>query len=242
MARSNRYILPRQFYHITHRCHDRKFLLRFGKDRDSYRYWLREGLKRYPVSILGYCVTSNHIHLLTYSEKSGAVSRLMQFVEGTSAQAYNRRKNRQGAFWEGRYHCTLIGTGRYLWTCLAYIDLNMVRARAVSHPDQWEWCSYREILGLRRRYRIIDRDIWLKRTGVNNLADFQARYQTVLAVFMSEGENLRDPQWTESLAVGDHAFVESLKDQFSRQRIVISETDSPEGKNWSIREEAQPYG
>lgn len=242
MPRANRYILPRHFYHITHRCHDRSFLLRFAIDRNSYRNWLRKGSFRYQVSILGYCITCNHIHLLAYSQKEAAISRMMQYVAGKSAQTYNRRKSRKGAFWEDRYHCTLIGSGRYLWTCSAYIDLNMVRAGVVSHPERWEWCGYRELMGTRKRYRVIDDKIWMETLGFGNIAELRIRYKSVLDLFLNQKNQLRDPQWTESIAVGDHQFVELLRSKFSRVRIDISATDSLEGKNWSIREEDTPYG
>ncbi|MEA1926873.1 MAG: hypothetical protein U9N73_01600, partial [Candidatus Auribacterota bacterium] len=66
---------------------------------------------------------------------------------------------------EDRFHCTLIDTGRYLWNCLTYIDLNMIRAGVVSHPEEWEWCGYRELMGIRKRYRVLDipRLSWKKR-------------------------------------------------------------------------------
>ncbi|MFP4029016.1 MAG: hypothetical protein ACLFWL_14595 [Candidatus Brocadiia bacterium] len=61
--RTSRYILPGHAYHLTHRCHDREFLLRFQRDRDTYRKWLREGIARHGVAVLGQCITSNHVHL-----------------------------------------------------------------------------------------------------------------------------------------------------------------------------------
>jgi hypothetical protein len=51
MPRANRYIVPGQIYHLTHRCHNQAFLLRFGIDRESYRKWLREGLERHGVGL-----------------------------------------------------------------------------------------------------------------------------------------------------------------------------------------------
>ncbi|MGE4344011.1 MAG: hypothetical protein AB7F20_06950 [Geoalkalibacter sp.] len=44
---------------------------------------------------------------------------------------------RKGAFWEDRYHAAAIESGEHLLRCLVYIDLNMVRAGAVSHPQEW---------------------------------------------------------------------------------------------------------
>jgi len=108
------------------------------------------------VTVLGYCITSNHTHVLARSESEGALSRWMQQVEGEFAQSYNRRKHRSGAFWSDRYHCTMIEEGPHLWNCMVYIDLNMVRAGVVTHPVQWPWCSYGEWMGQRRRYGVVD--------------------------------------------------------------------------------------
>ncbi len=177
MPRANRYILPRQSYHITHRCHNRNFLLRFARDRNSYRRWLRKGASRYNVSILGYCITSNHVHLRVFAKNDEAVSRMMQFVEGNSAQEYNRRRDRKGAFWEDRFHCTMIDSGRYLWNCLAYIDLNMVRAGVISHPSEWEWCSYNELMGLRKRYRVLDLETLIESGSTLTHTNLKDNYQ-----------------------------------------------------------------
>lgn len=243
MPRANRYILPRQSYHITHRCHNRNFLLRFAKDRNSYRKWLRKGAARYNVLILGYCITSNHVHLLVFAENNESVSKMMQFVAGNSAQEYNRRKDRKGAFWEDRFHCTMIDSGRYLWNCLAYIDLNMVRAGVISHPGEWEWCGYNELMGIRKRYRVLDLEALIERGRTLTATDLRNRYQKVLKHDLEGGELKREPKWTESLAIGDQKFVESLKDRFSRIKLTISQDEltSGSGSTWSIREESKPY-
>jgi hypothetical protein len=69
----------------------------------------------------------------------------MQLVAGRTAQAYNERKDRHGAFWEDRYHATAVETGEHVARCIVYIDLNMVRAGMVRHPAQWKAGGYHEI-------------------------------------------------------------------------------------------------
>ena len=64
---------------------------------------------------------------------------------GRVGQEYNLRKERRGAFWEDRYHATAVESGVHFRQCLAYIDLNMVRAGVVAHPEQWPDCGYVEI-------------------------------------------------------------------------------------------------
>ena len=63
MPRANRYFLPGHVWHITHRCHEREFLLKFSRDRTMYVRWLFEARKRHDLCVLNYVVTSNHVHL-----------------------------------------------------------------------------------------------------------------------------------------------------------------------------------
>ena len=65
------------------------------------------------------------------------VAKSMQLIAGRTAQEFNRRKNRKGAFWEDRYHATAVESGEYPIKCLVYIDLNMVRAGIVQSPSEW---------------------------------------------------------------------------------------------------------
>ena len=110
MARANRHFLPGHVWHITHRCHERDFLFKFARDRNRYLRWLYEARKRFGLCILNYVVTSNHIHLLVKDTEEGVIARSMQLAAGRTAQDYNRRKSRLGAFWEDRYHATAIQT------------------------------------------------------------------------------------------------------------------------------------
>lgn len=207
MPRANRLKLHGQVVHVTHRCHDGAFLFRFRKDRDRYQALLREGCKEFDVSILSYCVTCNHAHLLLNPPSSGALGQFMQRVEGAIGQAYNQRKSRRGAFWSDRYHATLVETGHHLWSCLRYIDLNMVRAGVVSHPGQWPWTAWTELMGFRRRYRLIDCAALFKATGVLDWDAFRAHYRQIIDDAIRVRLVRREPWWTEATAVGGRDFV-----------------------------------
>ena len=56
-------------FHLTHRCHNRAFLLKFARDRNAYRARLREHLHQFDMALLDYCLTSNHVHLLVDAEE-----------------------------------------------------------------------------------------------------------------------------------------------------------------------------
>src|SRR5262245_20187177 len=78
MPRANRYILPGYIYHVTHRCHDRQFLLKFAKDRNGYRRRLRQAVQKHELSLLSYNLTSNHVHLIAFSDFVEQIARVMQ--------------------------------------------------------------------------------------------------------------------------------------------------------------------
>ena len=74
MPRANRHFLPGYVWHITHRCHQRKFLLRFARERRRYLHWLFEAKKRFGLCMLDYMVTSNHVHLVVKDTGSDVIA------------------------------------------------------------------------------------------------------------------------------------------------------------------------
>lgn len=80
MPRASDYLLEGYTYHLTHRCHNREFFLRFVLDRDVYRELLREGVRRHRVPVYGYCVTSSHVRLIVHAGSVEAVSNLIHLA------------------------------------------------------------------------------------------------------------------------------------------------------------------
>ena len=139
MPRASRHYIPGHVWHITHRCHKKEFLLKFARDRRRWLWWLFEAKKRFGLCVLNYAITSNHVHLLV-SDKghSDVISKSIQLIAGRTGQEFNQRRGRKGAYWEDSYHATAIETDDHLVQCLVYIDMNMVRAKVVNHPSEWE--------------------------------------------------------------------------------------------------------
>jgi putative transposase len=167
MARANLHYLPgNHIWHITHRCHKREFLLKFNRDRRNWLRWLFEAKKRHGLCVLNYMVTSNHIHLLIEDKGKGIKARSIQLIAGRTAQDYNRRKNRKGAFWEDRYQATAVQADTHFVQSMLYIDLKMVRTGVVGHPSEWAFCGYNEIQRPPQRYSIIDRKRLMELFGI----------------------------------------------------------------------------
>jgi putative transposase len=238
MPRANRYFVAGQIYHLTHRCHDRQFHLKFARDRNAYRMKLWQALGQFDVSLLDYCLTSNHVHLLTRAEDTEQISCFMQKVAGEFAQGYNRRKHRSGAFWEDRFHSTMIQPDGHLHRCMVYLALNMVRCGAVEHPRQWPWCGYQELMGLRQRFRLLDFEHVLELMGGISASEFRLNHEAAIYKRIARKELQREPKWTESIAVGVEDYVRERAAQIrGRQQLEIEGSDG----TWTLKDAATPY-
>ena len=150
---------------------------------------------------------------------TGIIAKSMQLVAGRLGQEYNQRKSRKGAFWEDRYHATIIQTNRHLLSCMVYIDLNMVRAEVVAHPSDWEECGYNEILHKPLRYGLIDRKTLKNILGFTDEEGLVDAYRQFVSDAMHSTPIARQPMWTESIAVGDEEFVFETKRNLSSMAI-----------------------
>lgn len=237
MPRAKRHFLPGYTWHITHRCHKKEFLLKFARDKSRWLHWLKQAKQRFGLPILDYVVTSSHIHLLAHDggRRPGTIARSMHLVAGRTAQEYNLRKNRRGAFWEDRYHAVAIENGRHLFECLAYVDLNMVRAGVVVHPAAWKYGGYREIQGLGRRRFLIDFGELVRLCGVRDRDALRRAHNEWVERKLRETRlGAREEKWTESLAVGSKKFVDQVQTRLGiRAKWRKMET---EGKDCVLRE------
>ena len=217
--------------HITHRCHKREFLLGYNLDRRLYRKRLVEAAGAFPaIRVLDYVITSNHVHLLVYAPRMRDLSGFMKWLQGTAAGDINRRQKREGAFWKGRFHATLVETGNHLSRCLFYLDMNMVRAKVVRHPGEWPFGGAQELLGLRKRYRVIDREWLLRLLAVPGMSEFRQWYcRTLEELCQREGPYPRESFWSTSLAVGSRPWIEGLVGDDSEAQRGIMPLDSADG-------------
>jgi len=135
----------------------------------------------------------------------------IQLIAGRTGQEYNQRKNRNGAFWEDRYHATAVEASSHLVRCMVYIDLNMVRAGIVTHPSEWPFSGYNEIQNPRERYSLIDHESLMKLVGVGTMEALKESYRGWVGESLAVQGSKREPIWTESIAVGSEGFVRQTK-------------------------------
>jgi putative transposase len=149
MARLPRLTLPGYPHHVIQRGNNRQAIFSSVADYQTLLALLDEYAKKFSVAIHAYVLMSNHFHLLVTPQTADGLPQMMQAVGRRYVRYFNDAQKRSGTLWEGRYKSTLIQTDRYLLACMAYIDLNPLRAGLVAHAGDYPWSSYGHYAGLR---------------------------------------------------------------------------------------------
>ena len=142
MARPLRIEFPGAVYHITSRGNDKRPIFLDDKDRESFLNLLEHVNDRYHWICYAYCLMDNHYHLLIETLE-GNLSIGMRQLNGVYTQSFNRRYERVGHLFQGRFKAILIEKDNHLLEVCRYVVLNPVRAGVVDNPKQWKWSSYR---------------------------------------------------------------------------------------------------
>ena len=197
--------LPGIPLHITHRGVNRGTTFIDDEDFAAYLQALERVSGEQGVSIHGYVLMTNHVHLLVSANVAGAVSRMMQALGRRYVRAFNARHSRTGTLWEGRYKSCLVDSDRYLLACLRYIELNPVRAAMVELPWDYRWSSVHGHLGMRADARLTPHAGYLalgREAGEREMA-----YRRVLVEALSD-EVLADirAHMQQERALGSPAF------------------------------------
>ena len=148
MARLPRLTLPGYPHHVIQRGNNRQLIFASAADYRHLLGLLQENAKKFDVAIHAYVLMGNHFHLLATPHADKGLPLLMQAVGRSYVRYFNDLQGRTGTLWEGRYRSTLIQTDRYLMACMAYIDLNPVRAGIAAEARDYLWSSHGHYIGL----------------------------------------------------------------------------------------------
>lgn len=148
MPRGPRLIVPEVAVHIVQRGHDRRDCFQHETDYLVYLANLKELAGKVGCAVHAYCLMTNHIHMLLTPASADSCARLMRNLGQRYVQYFNRRYERSGTLWEGRFWSCLVDSSTYVTGCYRYIERNPVRAGMVASPAAYRWSSYPGNAGL----------------------------------------------------------------------------------------------
>lgn len=149
MARLPRLAVSGHPHHVIQRGNNRQIIFSDAADCERFLEVLGDLAHAHAVAVHAYVLMPNHVHLLLTPAEGPSLSLLMQALGRQYVRWFNRRHNRTGTLWEGRFRASVVESDRYLLACSKYIEMNPVRAGLVSDPAQYRWSSHGHHVGLR---------------------------------------------------------------------------------------------
>jgi len=216
MTRPLRIEYPGAVYHITSRGNAKKPVLKDDQDRINFLNTLNHVNKRYNWICHAYCLMDNHYHLLIETP-DGNLALGMRQLNGVYTQLFNKRRNRTGHLFQGRYKSILIQKDSHLLEVCRYVVLNPVRARMVPRPEDWKWSSYRATAGLESPAACLTID-WVLAQFSRKRLKAASEYRQ----FVRRGIG-KDTIWREvkgQSILGEDDFVEGLLPHIKKSRDI----------------------
>ena len=162
MPRKPRIFQPNVPCHVISRGNNRNICFYNNADYVFYLKCLNDACLKYSALVHTYVLMTNHVHLLITPQYTNSIPKVMQSIGRRYVQYINKRQNRTGTLWEGRYKANSIDDEAYLLACSRYIELNPVRAAMVKHPCEYQWSSYLVNSGCKPRKNLTEHELYTR--------------------------------------------------------------------------------
>lgn len=225
MARLPRLTLPGYPHHVIQRGNNRQAIVANDADRETLLAMLDEFARKFQVAVHGYVLMDNHFHLLATPQTEAGVPQMMQSLGRSYVRYFNARQSRTGTLWEGRYRSTLIQAERYLLTCMAYIDLNPVRAGLVEDAGEYRWSSYGHYVGRKTDRLVTPHPIYWE-LGNTPFARELAYAELVRNGLARDQQRALTESALQGWALGDPGHVAQLQ-KLTERRLVKGKAGRP---------------
>ncbi|MGB2824039.1 MAG: transposase [Phycisphaerae bacterium] len=159
MPRFARVVLPGCVHHVTQRGNNRQDVFFVDDDRRAYLGLLRQEADRHGLRVLGYCLMTNHVHLIAVPRAGDSLARAVGRTHFRYTQYVNRLHGRSGHLWQNRFHSCVLDEPHY-WEAMKYIERNAVRARLVRRAWRYAWSSAEAHCDGRDRSGVLDMSAW----------------------------------------------------------------------------------
>ncbi len=162
MGRIARVVIPGVWHHITQRGNRRQTVFFRDSDRKQYLDLLRRYCARYGVKVTGYCLMTNHVHVLAVPLSQASLARAFGRAHNDYSRWLNVARGDTGHLWQSRYYSCPMDDD-HQWAALRYVELNPVRAGLVAAAEDWVWSSAAAHVGANDAAPFLDLADWRHR-------------------------------------------------------------------------------
>jgi REP element-mobilizing transposase RayT len=227
MARKPRVEFEGAFYHVIVRGNQRRDIFRDDRDRATYLERLEHYRKKYGFKIYAYVLMSNHVHLLIETQKT-PLSKVMQGIQFSYTQYYNRCHKTVGHLFQGRYKAILCDQDSYLLELVRYLHLNPARLHRPKDPWKYRWSSQRAYLGEKSPVEV-DTKLVLGRFG-RALGQARRAYRKFVEEGIGQGHEDRYYEVVDQRFLGDENFLEKVHKQARGGEVEVKGPKVPFGR------------
>jgi len=210
MARLARIAIVNVAHHVTQRGNARQFILATDVEREVYLDLLRNYIELYALSLLGYCLMSNHVHLVAIPRATDALAVALKQTHGRYAAYWNVLHGSSGHVWQGRFYSCPLDCD-HLWIAMRYTELNPVRAGLAPKAEMWRWSSALAHTASGEADGLLEMETWKERWSPDSWKEYLSAGETE-----SETKAIRQCTHT-GRPLGGTAFVQSLEEATQRQ-------------------------
>ncbi|MCX5709649.1 MAG: transposase [Candidatus Omnitrophica bacterium] len=144
MPRGARILLRNVLYHIINRGNQKERIFLEGSDYQEYLRILKHYKCKFRFKVFGYCLMPNHVHIMLELKNPQDLAKIMQCLTQTYTKWFNKKYEKVGHLWQGRFKNMVIQKDDYLINCISYVEANPVRAGIVRFPADYCWSSYKD--------------------------------------------------------------------------------------------------
>jgi putative transposase len=129
-------------YHALNRGNNGADVFTGAEDHEAFLDALARTKERYPFRLFGYCLMTNHFHLLLQPESGESISRILQSLTVAHTSRHHKRRGSAGHVWQGRFKSPIVQDDGHLLVVLRYIEANPLRAGMVADLSEYRWSSF----------------------------------------------------------------------------------------------------
>jgi putative transposase len=197
-------------HHVIQRGHNGQTIFLRPADYQLMLDFLLEYSRKLEVAVHAYALLPDHFHLLLTPKTSTGLPQMLQALGRRYVRYFNDIQGRSGTLWDGRYRCTVLQPERYVLPCMAYMDLNPVRAGLNASPADYAWSSHGHYVGLRVD-RLLTPHAQFWGLGNTPFAREAAYADLVQAGVGSTQHQALTDATLKGWALGDASFVQELQ-------------------------------
>src|SRR5206468_6140531 len=119
-------------YHAINRGNNRVAVFHEAGDYLLFLKALAQTQERYPFRLFGYCLMTNHFHLLLSPEPGQVISRILQSLTVAHTWHYHKTQSTSAHVWQGRFKSPVIEHDEHALVVFSYIEGNPLRAGMVT--------------------------------------------------------------------------------------------------------------